>query len=66
MTVQDFVGIWILWERSGLEGLESDLLEAAKNNLWMDAKTQLNRDTWCQVKSCFFGVFNYLAACRRD
>jgi hypothetical protein len=60
MTVEEFLGLWTLWERGGNPGLQSDLTEAVKNQLWMDDENQLNRPAYCRGRTCMRGLFNFM------
>jgi serralysin len=61
MKFSTFVGIWILYEVGIIPAVEEFLIEAVKNQLWMDAPRDLARGAHCTEQSCNNGVYNFMA-----
>ena len=61
MTLCTFLGIWTLWERSTIAILEDYLVDAVKNQLWMNDPDKLGRSAFCTEQACHNGVYNFMA-----
>jgi RHS repeat-associated protein len=61
LTPEQFLGLMILWERSGLD-IEALLIEATANQLWMDTSAHGGHVPYCQGTACGNGLFNFLGA----
>ena len=61
MTPDEFLGIMMLYERSGIAAAHSLIIEAAKNQIWMDASGEpRGHPAFCQGQTCLNGIFNFL------
>jgi hypothetical protein len=63
MTVEQFLGLMAIWERSGIAGAEHALKEAIKNQLWMDTSEHGGHPAFCQGTTCEdYEIFNFMGA----